>query len=166
MQGSRLQQGVLCPAHLTLQQAVLCVTCSLLCRSLICAPVLAGRHREVSQIRKIRVAKLDTRRFGHGCVACGRFRKVQSGARGFSIAWKVCLELRSRGTFGFTWGKRRFVLLASTRQCSSSRSPIRHSALTQTHHGGLSLLHRIDVTAADTMDFFLWLSTPMFWASA
>lgn len=31
--------GVFCPTHLTLQDAVLCVTCSLLCRSLICASV-------------------------------------------------------------------------------------------------------------------------------
>jgi hypothetical protein len=107
LQGSRLQQGVLCPAHLTLQQAVLRVTCSLLCRSLICAPVLAGRHREVSQIRKIRVAKLNTRRFGHGCVVCGRFRKVRSSARGFSIAWKVlCMSgAEKQGHVWFYLGK-------------------------------------------------------------
>jgi hypothetical protein len=165
----------LCPTHLTLQDAVLCVTCSLLCRSLICASVLVyhwglgvahavGRESaqvgiDVREIRQVCVAELDTGRVRHDC-DCLEVRWARAGWNWLiAAAWKLRLELKRRATFGFLRAETLcpFVTTVHT-TLFQLPAEARHIAFTQTHHGGSSPLHRTDVTATmNMMCTSLWL---------
>lgn len=138
---SAAAEACLCPAHLTLQQAVLCVTCSLLCRSLICGSVclfgrdcLAGRDREVSQIRQICVAELDTRRFGHDCVVCGLIRKVQ-GKTGDCNRVEVKSGVKKQGR---VWFSRESDALSFCALSCASVPPSAHQYVTARSHTNTS----------------------------
>lgn len=161
----------MCPTHLTLQDAVLCVTCSLLCRSLICVSVLVyhwglgvahavGRESaqvgiDVREIRQVCVAELDTGRVRHDC-DCLEVRWARAGWNWLiAAAWKLRLKSKSRGTFGFLGKSRNALSLRAVTAVHTTLFQLpaeaRHIAFTQINHGGSSLLHRIDVTATTNL---------------